>query len=287
MIRAVLIRYVMGTLGSMPIGILFLQIFPRKCSIQRIILFQIIGITCVTLPKSYEMVVYGQTPVGLLNVFGNLLYLFFTFICFKGSIWKKMLTMAAGISIAGIVEMAVVNFLISIGINTETVLRTDMGYAECVLIEGAIVAVLFYMFGIAVNHIKKRQGKGEWILILLPASIALSAAPYIWAAVNQGVGMPRYGLACYAVIIFIIMLLPVVWNEINRREETQKELLELEREYEASRLHVRQLEANAQAVRKLEHDFNNQMMVVMGMAKEGKRDEAEAMLREMEKRLEE
>lgn len=156
MIRAVLIRYVMGTLGSMPIGILFLQIFPRKCSIQRIILFQIIGITCVTLPKSYEMVVYGQTPVGLLNVFGNLLYLFFTFICFKGSIWKKMLTMAAGISIAGIVEMAVVNFLISIGINTETVLRTDMGYAECVLIEGAIVAVLFYMFGIAVNHIKKK-----------------------------------------------------------------------------------------------------------------------------------
>lgn len=99
--------------------------------------------------------------------------------------------------------------------------------------------------------------------------------------------MPRYGLTCYAVIIFIIMLLPVVWNEINRREETQKELLELEREYEASRLHVRQLEANAQAVRKLEHDFNNQMMVVMGMTKEGKRDEAEAMLREMEKRLEE
>lgn len=38
-------------------------------------------------------------------------------------------------------------------------------------------------------------------------------------------------------------------------------------------------------VRKLEHDFNNQMMVVMGMVKEGRMREAEMLLGEMEERL--
>ena len=81
------------------------------------------------------------------------------------------------------------------------------------------------------------------------------------------------------------MGLPVALQEINRREEKQEELLELEHEYRIGRRHVEQLEQNAQAVRKLEHDFNNQMMVVMGMVKEGRMREAEMLLGEMEERL--
>lgn len=45
------------------------------------------------------------------------------------------------------------------------------------------------------------------------------------------------------------------------------------------------IEAFAADQRKIEHDFNNQMMVVMGMMAKGERKAAVELLGEMEKRL--
>ena len=168
------------------------------------------------------------------------------------------------------------------GLTTAEKLSEDMGYAAMATVETIIYTIFLYLYGMATKRFSRKNDKIQWGIILVPVSIAISIIPYIASGVNQDIKISRFGIFCCAVILVAVMGLPVALQEINRREEKQEELLELEREYRIGRRHVEQLEQNAQAVRKLEHDFNNQMMVVMGMVKEGRTREAEAMLGEME-----
>ena len=168
------------------------------------------------------------------------------------------------------------------GLTTAEKLSEDKGYAVMATVETIIYTIFLYLYGMATKRFSRKNDKIQLGIILVPVSIAISIIPYISSGVNQDIKISKFGIFCCAVILVAVMGLPVALQEINRREEKQEELLELEHEYRIGRRHVEQLEQNAQAVRKLEHDFNNQMMVVMGMVKEGRTREAETMLGEME-----
>ena len=282
MIISVMIRYFFGMITSLLLGVLFMNVMERRYPLWRVLFLEIIGISAVVLPKSYAMVQTGQMPVGVMNFLGMMVYIFLMFLCFQGSIWKKILTMVVGIGLQGLTEIITITSFMYMGLTTAEKLSEDMGYAAMATVETIIYTIFLYLYGMATKRFSRKNDKIQWGIILVPVSIAISIIPYIASGVNQDIKISRFGIFCCAVILVAVMGLPVALQEINRREEKQEELLELEREYRIGRRHVEQLEQNAQAVRKLEHDFNNQMMVVMGMVKEGRTREAEAMLGEIE-----
>ena len=282
MIRSVMIRYFFGTITSLSLGVLFMNVMERRYSLWKILVLEMIGISAVVLPKSYAMVQTGQMPIGVMNFAGMMIYIMLMFLCFQGSIWKKILTMMVGIGLQGLTEIITITSFMYMGLTTAEKLSEDMGYAAMATVETIIYTILLYLYGMVTKRFSRKNDKIQWGIILVPVSIAISIIPYIASGVNQDIKISKFGIFCCAVILVAVMGLPVAIQEINRREEKQEELLELEREYRIGRRHVEQLEKNAQAVRKLEHDFNNQMMVVMGMVKEGKTQGAEAMLGEME-----
>lgn len=282
MIRSVMIRYFFGMITSLSLGVLFMNVMERRYPLWKVLLLEIIGISAVVLPKSYVMVQTGQMPVGVMNFLGMMVYIFLMFLCFQGSIWKKILTMVVGIGLQGLTEIITITSFMYMGLITAEKLSEDMGYAAMATVETIIYTILLYLYGMVTKRFSRKNDKIQWGIILVPVSIAISIIPYIASGVNQDIRLSKFGIFCCGVILLVVIGLPMVLQEINRREEKQQELLELEREYRIGRRHVEQLEQNAQAVRKLEHDFNNQMMVVMGMVKEGRTREAEMMLGEME-----
>lgn len=282
MIRSVMIRYFFGMITSLSLGVLFMNVMERRYPLWKVLLLEIIGISAVVLPKSYVMVQTGQMPVGVMNFLGMMVYIFLMFLCFQGSIWKKILTMVVGIGLQGLTEIITITSFMYMGLTTAEKLSEDMGYAAMATVETIIYTILLYLYGMVTKRFSRKNDKIQWGIILVPVSIAISIIPYIASGVNQDIRLSKFGIFCCGVILLVVIGLPMVLQEINRREEKQQELLELEREYRIGRRHVEQLEQNAQAVRKLEHDFNNQMMVVMGMVKEGRTREAEMMLGEME-----
>ena len=69
------------------------------------------------------------------------------------------------------------------------------------------------------------------------------------------------------------------------RQENEKLLKALNDQFEIEKSRLKLMEDFETDQRKLEHDFNNQMMVVMGMMEMGEWTSAEDMLGEMEKRI--
>ena len=275
MIISVMIRYFFGMITSLLLGVLFMNVMERRYPLWRVLFLEIIGISAVVLPKSYAMVQTGQMPVGVMNFLGMMVYIFLMFLCFQGSIWKKILTMVVGIGLQGLTEIITITSFMYMGLTTAEKLSEDMGYAAMATVETIIYTIFLYLYGMSTKRFSRKNDKIQWGIILVPVSIAITIIPYIASGVNQDIKISKFGIFCCAVILVAVMGLPVALQEINRREEKQEELLELEREYRIGRRHVEQLE----------HDFNNQMMVVMGMVKEGRTREAEAMLGEMEERL--
>ncbi len=285
MIRSVMIRYFFGTITSLSLGVLFMNVMERRYPLWKVLVLEIIGISAVVLPKSYAMVQTGQMPIGIMNFAGGMIYIVLMFLCFQGSIWKKILTLVVGIGLQGLTEIITITSFMYMGLTSAEKLSEDMDYAAMTIIETIIYTIFLYLYGLATKCFSRKNDKIQWGIILVPISIIISIIPYIASGVNQDIKISKFGIFCCVVILVVVIGLPVALQEINQREEKQEELLELEREYRIGRRHVEQLEQNAQAVRKLEHDFNNQMMVVMGMVKEGRTREAEVMLGELEERL--
>lgn len=285
MIISVMIRYFFGMITSLLLGVLFMNVMERRYPLWKILVLEMIGISAVVLPKSYTMVQTGQMPIGIMNFAGGMIYIVLMFLCFQGSIWKKIFTLVVGIGLQGLTEIITITSFMYMGLTTAEKLSEDKGYAVMATVETIIYTIFLYLYGMATKRFSRKNDKIQLGIILVPVSIAISIIPYISSGVNQDIKISKFGIFCCAVILVAVMGLPVALQEINRREEKQEELLELEREYRIGRRHVEQLEQNAQAVRKLEHDFNNQMMVVMGMVKEGRTREAEMLLGKMEERL--
>lgn len=56
MIRSVMIRYFFGTITSLSLGVLFMNVMERRYPLWKILVLEMIGISAVVLPKSYTMV---------------------------------------------------------------------------------------------------------------------------------------------------------------------------------------------------------------------------------------
>lgn len=81
------------------------------------------------------------------------------------------------------------------------------------------------------------------------------------------------------------MFLPLIAQETEKRQENEKLLKALNDQFEIEKRYLKLMEDFETDQRKLEHDFNNQMMVVMGMMEMGEWMAAEDMLGEMKKRI--
>lgn len=130
------------------------------------------------------------------------------------------------------------------------------------------------------------RGKSVGIVALTSGSILFAMYPYLRYIV-EGKNKISFGqYLIFLLIILLYLLLPVAARETERRQENEKFLRALDQRYEIEKQRLDMIEAFAADQRKIEHDFNNQMMVVMGMMAKGERKAAVELLGEMEKRIE-
>lgn len=214
-----MIRYFFGTITSLSLGVLFMNVMERRYPLWKILVLEIIGISAVVLPKSYTMVQTGQMPIGIMNFAGMMIYIMLMFLCFQGSIWKKILTMMVGIGLQGLTEIITITSFMYMGLTTAEKLSEDMGYAAMATVETIVYTIFLYLYGMAAKRFSRKNDKIQWGIVLVPVSIAISIIPYIASGVNQDIKISKFGIFCCAVILVAVMGLPVALQEINRREE--------------------------------------------------------------------
>ena len=127
--------------------------------------------------------------------------------------------------------------------------------------------------------------KSQIVTALIAVSVLAGMYPYMDYITKKQYAVSIGQQFLFILIIMIYMFLPLIAQETERRQENEKLLKALNDQFEIEKSHLKLMEDFETDQRKLEHDFNNQMMVVMGMMEMGEWMAAEDMLGEMEKRI--
>ena len=127
--------------------------------------------------------------------------------------------------------------------------------------------------------------KSQIVTALIAVSILAGMYPYMDYITKKQYAVSIGQQFLFILIIMIYMFLPLIAQETEKRQENEKLLKALNDQFEIEKSHLKLMEDFETDQRKLEHDFNNQMMVVMGMMEMGEWTSAEDMLGEMEKRI--
>lgn len=127
--------------------------------------------------------------------------------------------------------------------------------------------------------------KSQIVTALIAVSVLAGMYPYMDYITKKQYAVSIGQQFLFILIIMIYMFLPLIAQETERRQENEKLLKALNDQFEIEKSHLKLMEDFETDQRKLEHDFNNQMMVVMGMMEMGEWTAAEDMLGEMEKRI--
>ena len=127
--------------------------------------------------------------------------------------------------------------------------------------------------------------KSQIVTALIAVSVLAGMYPYMDYITKKQYAVSIGQQFLFILIIMIYMFLPLIAQETERRQENEKLLKALNDQFEIEKSHLKLMEDFETDQRKLEHDFNNQMMVVMGMMEMGVWTAAEDMLGEMEKRI--
>lgn len=127
--------------------------------------------------------------------------------------------------------------------------------------------------------------KSQIVTALIAVSVLAGMYPYMDYISKKQHAVSIGQQFLFILIIMIYMFLPLIAQETEKRQENEKLLKALNDQFEIEKSHLKLMEDFETDQRKLEHDFNNQMMVVMGMMEMGEWMAAEDMLGEMEKRI--
>ena len=127
--------------------------------------------------------------------------------------------------------------------------------------------------------------KSQIVTALIAVSVLAAMYPYMDYISKKQHPISIGQQFLFILIIMIYMFLPLIAEETEKRQENEKMLRVLKDQFEIEKSHLKLLEDFETDQRKLEHDFNNQMMVVMGMMEMGEWTAAEEMLGEMDKRI--
>ena len=127
--------------------------------------------------------------------------------------------------------------------------------------------------------------KSQIVTALIAVSVLASMYPYMDYISKKQHPISIGQQFLFILIIMLYMLLPLIAEETEKRQENEKMLKALKERFEIEKSHLKLLEDFETDQRKLEHDFNNQMMVVMGMMEMGEWTAAEEMLGELDKRI--
>ena len=127
--------------------------------------------------------------------------------------------------------------------------------------------------------------KSQIVTALIAVSILAGMYPYMDYISKKQHAVSIGQQFLFILIIMIYMFLPLIAQETEKRQENEKMLKILKDRFEIEKSHLKLLEDFETDQRKLEHDFNNQMMVVMGLMEMGEWTAAEEMLGEMDKRI--
>ena len=225
--------------------------------------------------------VIGMTSWVLMGI-----YLSGIFLCFGDSLKRIILMVVIAIGCTTVAELICNAIFVNNGWLVTGSFFGGYDYVRAMICETILLSLI--LMGM-VFLIKWRRSlfceKSQIVTALIAVSVLAGMYPYMDYITKKQYAVSIGQQFLFILIIMIYMFLPLIAQETERRQENEKLLKALNDQFEIEKSHLKLMEDFETDQRKLEHDFNNQMMVVMGMMEMGEWMAAEEMLGEMDKRI--
>ena len=280
------LRMLIGVLGLMPTTFFLMQTLKWRGSITKVLILQISFNVLSCSAKEYMNLLSGQEVIGMTSWVLMAIYLSGVFLCFGDSLKRIILMVVIAIGCTTVAELICNAIFVNNGWLVTGSFWGVYDYVRAMTCE--IILLSLILMGL-VSLIKWRRSlfreKSQIVTALIAVSVLAGMYPYMDYISKKQHAVSIGQQFLFILIIMIYMFLPLIAQETEKRQENEKLLKALNDQFEIEKSHLKLMEDFETDQRKLEHDFNNQMMVVMGMMEMGEWMAAEDMLGEMEKRI--
>ena len=267
------LRILIGALGLMPTTFFLMQTLKWRGTITKVLILQIIFNILSCSAKEYMNSLSDQDLSGI-------------FLCFGDSLKRIILMVVIAIGCTTVAELICNAIFVNNGWLVTGSFWGVYDYVRAMTCETILLSLI--LMGM-VFLIKWRRSlfceKSQIVTALIAVSVLAGMYPYMDYISKKQHAVSIGQQFLFILIIMIYMFLPLIAQETEKRQENEKLLKALNDQFEIEKSHLKLMEDFETDQRKLEHDFNNQMMVVMGMMEMGEWMAAEDMLGEMEMRI--
>lgn len=274
--------YIVWMISSLSSLMFFWVTMEKKYSAWKVIIyFEVINAFC-SLVKLYFYMILRDKAFDFMVMLVFITYLASVHICFKGSIIKKFFYLLIHHAALCICEVVAGSVLIQI-FNEEY----EFIFQTSLFPYTAIITIFFssiILYGVAVslrNFDTKCYLDRDWYFMVLPVGLLLSFTPKSFHIAQNGMGMDLWNMFGASVAIIFIISIPIIMSETAERETAEIKLKQLQWQYEMENAYYELLETKQKEVRKMEHDFNNQLSIVIGLVEKGEEEEAISLLAEI------
>lgn len=280
------LRMLIGVIGLMPTTFFLMQTLKWRGSITKVLILQISFNVLSCSAKEYMNLLSGQEVIGMTSWVLMGIYLSGIFLCFGDSLKRIILMVVIAIGCTTVAELICNAIFVNNGWLVTGSFFGGYDYVRAMTCETILLSLI--LMGM-VFLIKWRRSlfreKSQIVTALIAVSVLAGMYPYMDYISKKQHVVSIGQQFLFILIIMIYMFLPLIAQETEKRQENEKLLKVLKDRFEIEKSHLKLLEDFETDQRKLEHDFNNQMMVVMGMMEMGEWTAAEDMLGEMEMRI--
>lgn len=236
--------------------------------------------------KTWSYIVKGAESYSQYAIIPIVAFLFFTLVCFKGELGKRLLVLFMFLSVSAAAEV-IISILSKVvwKIELRNIFESYM-YWNIMILDHIVIAFFFLLIEIMWKKQKIDKGsRGNGCFVLLLAGQILFFIPNVINTAKTPKALTLISLAGVLIGVVFCTMLPVIISETEKREIAEAELKELSRSYELEEVRLKFLEQKYNQMAKMRHDFNNQLMVALSLINSGKRADAEALLQEMKEHI--
>lgn len=281
----ILTGWVIGSLIFLPFQMRLLE---RKFPVFSMTFFYLIGVGAVCGLKMWFIANEGVNSYPQYAVIPLLIYFIFTVLCYQDTFSKKALVIFLFYVVSAIGEIITGRvFIYLYKTSAQEYFRPDIFWNVMIFNHGVIA-----LFLLLVEMIWKKQRieKGtsrDWCFLMMLFGQILFFLPNVTKPIDVGSRLSVVSLIGVMGGAIFCLMLPVIISETEKMEEAEREMEDLNKNYEFEEIHYKLLEEKQEQLAKIRHDFNNQLMTVTALQGMGRSDEARSMLIELEKQLEE
>lgn len=238
--------------------------YSLKFTVNITLLYSILG--CLIKLVSFWNI--GLNMVTITSIFTFATHVLYIIFLFESSVGKKVLV--ATFSMIMMIFMEVFSINVATAIFGEfELLQFNSWYTVVELvITNAFITIGFWLWGWlwrCLERIKWENVQYQWFCLILPLSQ--------WFIVLHLTQIYSLRIGSYPVIVIASLVLSVMSDIVmfylfyrsNNREKTEKELRQINYQYELEKIRYEQLNEGREEVAKIRHDFQNYILTIKNM----------------------